>query len=352
MADEKVTIIDVARESGVSKGTVDRVLHNRGEVSAKTKARVMEAIERLNFEPNLHASLLASRSPHIVACLLPEAAQGTYWEKIYLGALAGGEQVAPLGVRVQMFSYDQYSSTSFRDACAQVLESAPAGVVLPPLFKADALDFVASLSSRGIPYVYVDSKPEDPGYLSYYGMPMYKSGTLSAALLTERCAAADVDRVAMVRITRDKSRQSDPTFSRREGFLDYIGANYPHCVVESVFINPSDPSSIDSTLEEFFSSRPPFRFVVMFNSRVHLIAGYLASHPVEGRRVIGFDALDGNLKMLRDGVATILIAQHAELQSKNAVVTLADFLLRRKLPLRHDNYMHMDILTRFNQEDY
>ena len=33
---EKVTINDIARLTGLSKGTVDRVLHNRGEVSKKS----------------------------------------------------------------------------------------------------------------------------------------------------------------------------------------------------------------------------------------------------------------------------------------------------------------------------
>ena len=41
----KVTINDVARVAGVSKGTVDRVLHNRGEVSAKSKDKVLKVIE-------------------------------------------------------------------------------------------------------------------------------------------------------------------------------------------------------------------------------------------------------------------------------------------------------------------
>ena len=57
----KVTINDVARVAGVSKGTVDRVLHNRGEVSAKSKDKVLKVIEELGFKPNLHASLLASQ---------------------------------------------------------------------------------------------------------------------------------------------------------------------------------------------------------------------------------------------------------------------------------------------------
>ena len=41
-SDNKVTINDVARVAGVSKGTVDRVLHNRGEVSAKSRKRFLK----------------------------------------------------------------------------------------------------------------------------------------------------------------------------------------------------------------------------------------------------------------------------------------------------------------------
>ena len=69
--EEKVTIFDVARRAGVSKGTVDRVLHNRGEVSEKTVRKVRKAIEETGYEPNLYASLLATRTPFVIACLLP-----------------------------------------------------------------------------------------------------------------------------------------------------------------------------------------------------------------------------------------------------------------------------------------
>ena len=67
----KITIIDVARKAGVSKGTVDRVVHNRGEVSKKSAEKVKKAIEELRYQPNLYASLLASKKAHVIACLLP-----------------------------------------------------------------------------------------------------------------------------------------------------------------------------------------------------------------------------------------------------------------------------------------
>ena len=68
----KVTINDVAKAAGVSKGTVDRVLHNRGEVSRKSKEKVLKVIEELGFKPNLYASLLASQ-PRVALQVIQKA---------------------------------------------------------------------------------------------------------------------------------------------------------------------------------------------------------------------------------------------------------------------------------------
>ena len=90
----------------------------------------------------------------------------------------------------------------------------------------------------------------------------------------------------------------------------------------------------------------------MFNSRMHLIADFLGKHPVKGRRVIGFDNLDRNIAMLKEGVLDIIIAQHARGQSREAVRILSDHILKHKQPAVRDTYIHMDILTRLNIENY
>ena len=347
---KNITIIDVARKAGVSKGTVDRVLHNRGEVSARSAERVHKAIAELGYEPNLYASLLATKKNHLVACLLPKSVDGEYWDKLRIGFERGGENAAALGVETRIFQYDQYDHESFSAACETLLEAGPSGVVLPPLFKNDTLQFTERLHAAGIPYVYVDSRLEDEHYLAYFGMPTYRSGYLSAYLLTERCD--DVDEIAVIRIVRDKSRRSDPTLDRRSGFTDYVEEHFPECRVENVFIDPSAPESVTPTLEAFFAVHPSVRFVVMFNSRIHLASPYLESHPVPGRRVVGFDDLEQNMEALKSGAVTVLIAQHTEMQSMNAVATLVDSIVMRKAPTKRDNYMHMDILTALNQDNY
>ena len=61
MPTERITIRDIAEKAGVSAGTVDRVLHNRPNVSKKALDKVNNALKEMKYEPNAYASALANR---------------------------------------------------------------------------------------------------------------------------------------------------------------------------------------------------------------------------------------------------------------------------------------------------
>ncbi|MGW0808003.1 LacI family DNA-binding transcriptional regulator [Nonomuraea sp. NPDC002799] len=66
MPETRATIYTVARAAGVSAQTVSRVLNGTGQVSAKTRAAVLAAIEAQDYRPNaVGRSLRASRTPMI-----------------------------------------------------------------------------------------------------------------------------------------------------------------------------------------------------------------------------------------------------------------------------------------------
>ncbi|MEV0310890.1 LacI family DNA-binding transcriptional regulator [Nonomuraea fuscirosea] len=66
MAEAKATIYTVARAVGVSAQTVSRVLNGTGQVSEKTRAAVLAAIEAQGYRPNaVGRSLRASRTPMV-----------------------------------------------------------------------------------------------------------------------------------------------------------------------------------------------------------------------------------------------------------------------------------------------
>ncbi len=345
---QKATINDIARLTGLSKGTVDRVLHNRGEVSRKSYEKVMQVIRELGYEPNLYASLLARGERHKLVLLFPDHPKGSYWELATAGEVKAQAALKPLSIVTEQVHYNQYSADSFREACARVLEAQPSGVVIAPMFQKETQVFAQQLFSRGIPYALVDTKLEMPGYLAFFGIPAYKSGYLCADLLT---GGEPVKEVLIVRIMRDKDRQSDPTVMRRAGFMDYMREHNPACTVRSLFIDPSDPTATDDALDAFFQEFPSVRHIVMFNSRIHLIVPFLERHP-RARRVVGFDNLSANLAALRRGTVTALVAQHPDEQVFLAIQALADKIVFQRLPSCTDNYLHMDVLLRYNAEDY
>ena len=58
---KKSRIKDIARIAGVSIGTVDRVIHNRGEVAEKTRLKVERILKDTNYSPNVMAQVLKSK---------------------------------------------------------------------------------------------------------------------------------------------------------------------------------------------------------------------------------------------------------------------------------------------------
>ncbi|MBR2228148.1 MAG: LacI family DNA-binding transcriptional regulator, partial [Bacteroidales bacterium] len=109
---DKITINDIARRTGLSKGTVDRVLHNRGEVSKKSYAKVMDAIHELGYEPNVFASILAKGGSQLVAILIPTYEKGSFWELAASGIDKAAEGTGTIGIRIESFGYDQYDIES------------------------------------------------------------------------------------------------------------------------------------------------------------------------------------------------------------------------------------------------
>ena len=69
---EKIRIKDIAMRAGVSVGTVDRVLHERPNVSESARKKVEEALKEMNYQPNMYASALAYNRSYTFYVLIPK----------------------------------------------------------------------------------------------------------------------------------------------------------------------------------------------------------------------------------------------------------------------------------------
>ena len=116
---KRVRIKDIADKVGVSTGTVDRVLHNRGNVAADVKAKVLKAVEELGYERNHLASALAYNRTMKVAVLLPNPKMDPYWTQTDKGVLKAAKFVQNYGLVLDIIHFDLFDPTSFAN-CAKI----------------------------------------------------------------------------------------------------------------------------------------------------------------------------------------------------------------------------------------
>ncbi len=74
---------EIAREAGVSRSTVSRVLNQHPNVSKKARERVLSVTERLNFQPNLAARSLAAGRTRILGLVIPMRVPALFTDPYY-----------------------------------------------------------------------------------------------------------------------------------------------------------------------------------------------------------------------------------------------------------------------------
>jgi LacI family transcriptional regulator len=87
-----VSIQDVARHANVSISTVSRVLNRRNIVNDKTRRRVEQAIQELNYRPNVFARGLMLQQSNILGLVLPDI-HGEFYSEIIRGANARAREL-------------------------------------------------------------------------------------------------------------------------------------------------------------------------------------------------------------------------------------------------------------------
>ena len=76
------TLKDVAREAGLTVGTVSRILNNRGYISSNAREKVEEAMKKLNYRPNEVARSLHGKSTNTIGLIVPHIKHPYFAETI------------------------------------------------------------------------------------------------------------------------------------------------------------------------------------------------------------------------------------------------------------------------------
>lgn len=334
--------------SGVSTGTVDRILHNRGKVSEEAQKKVEKVLKEIDYHPNLIARSLALKKNYRFITLIPSYAEGEYWDKFYQGIDKAEQELFSYNVEIERMCFNQYDKSSF-DALIPMIEEADCqGVIIATLFRESVVKLTNRLDQQEIPYVLIDAFIENTNCVAYYGTNSYDSGYIAGRLLFEQIHPDD--NIAIFRFIRKGEMQITQVMKREEGFRDYLESRNFNGRIYSVQLHADEPKENAVILEEFKKTHKEVNTGIIFNSRAHLLGKYFRQTG-EQFRLIGYDVIEANVNCLESGHITHLIAQRPEVQGFNSVRALFRHLVLKE-KVEQINYMPIDILMKENINYY
>ena len=72
MPANRVTLKDLAQQTGLSTGTISRALADHPDISTETKTRVRDAAQAISYIPNYRARYLRAKHSQLIALIVPE----------------------------------------------------------------------------------------------------------------------------------------------------------------------------------------------------------------------------------------------------------------------------------------
>jgi DNA-binding LacI/PurR family transcriptional regulator len=172
------TMKDVARMAGVTQPTVSHVINGTASISKEVSEKVLEVIGKLNYRPNELARGLKTNTSKTIGIVTPDITNS------YYACIA--KEIETLLVKkgyIVFLSNTDYNRTSEQNVVDKLLRYNVDGILI--LCEFLNREPLKHLEAYGIPVVFLDDKPEEPGGCRI-STDNEKGGYLAAKHLVDR----------------------------------------------------------------------------------------------------------------------------------------------------------------------
>lgn len=341
--DTKYTIKDIAELAGVSKGTVDRVLHQRGKVSNKALEKVEKVLKEIDYQPNPIARNLKNNKIYNICVLLPDPKEDAYWKPAVQGIKDAAKEFKPFGIVVKRFYYHPSGPSSFLEKSQEALNSNPDVLLMAPLFQKEALEIFTNCQEKKVLVALFNNFIDAFNTESFIGQDLFQSGRVAASLIDKMVVQKNT--VAILHLDIEAHMKL-----KENGFKTYFEEKENHPKIKTFCLETSDKDIFTKEASNILQNDPKISAIFITNSKSYLFL-QATENLVKDVTIVGYDLLNENIEYLRDGSIDFLIHQKPKRQAYLGVGHLAEHFLFGK-PIPSKNLLPIDIITPENVSYY
>lgn len=331
-----MTVKEIADIAGVSIGTVDRVLHERGRVSKATRERIEAIVRKHDYKPNPIARHLKLGREYRFVALMPGAENDEgYWSIALEGVRLAAAGIAAFGVSVELVTFNRDNKGAAIKALESISMQGLDGLLAAPVEPGELGPALGRLCAM-LPVVFFDAETSKAEPLTSIIQDPLRSGLLAGRLLDSFCPR----RYSPRRFALVNPHPRDEHLARRmEGVASYFSV-FPEDERPALIRVSIDGGSRAAAAElDILSAAEPFDGVVVVNAQVAEITGALEPRP----HIVGYDLVPVNVSFLRAGRIDALISQDPAFQAGEGLRALYRSVVLGESPATRELRAPLDV---------
>lgn len=333
------TLKEIANIAGVSRGTVDRVLNNRGSVNPETARKVREIVRALDYHPNKAGTTLAAQKKRYRIGVILFGENHPFFDEVVDGVNQKAAQLADYGVTTIMRRVD-YNAQAQLDAIDALVADGIHGLMLAPYNDDRIRQRIDALTTQQIPVITVNTDIEGSSRLAYVGSDYYEGGRIAAglfALMTEGPMHLGI-------VTGSEGILCHT--ERIRGLRSVLEESYSRIQITDTIENHDDEIMSYNVTSDLLTRHPEINALFFVAGGVY---GGCRAVRESGRpiKIVSFDEVPTTLELVRSGVIQATISQQPHKQGSRSLNLLFEYLTSGSLPTEPDPVEH-SILIREN----
>ncbi len=310
----KVTVKGLAKAAGVSRGTVDRVLHNRGAVKPEVAERVRQLARELGYVPNRAGRALAAfKTPIRIGAMLASIGN-PFFDEVKLGISQAEEEFADLGLEVVLKEVEGYVESRHLEAIDYLVDHGCKALCLHTINTPAIQAKINELADQGIVVVLLNTEVENVRRLCYVGSNYSLAGATCAGMLS-MCRHADPLNILIVSGSHLNLGHNQRIQAFRHE-LERMQVNFK--ILGMLESNDSDIEAQKVTAD-FLKAHPEVNCVYVTGSGVWGVGSALIAHGDRSIIGIAFDEYYSNRQLLKEDILKFVVCQQPARQGYHAV---------------------------------
>jgi len=320
-------IKQIADRLGISIGTVDRALHNREDVSAKTRDRVLAMARKLNYTPNVAARNLKLNRHFRIGVFLPEQIS-SFFDPVRAGIRAAAESGVSVNVEVLFHSYPR-----LREGDVKAMEDHDwkqfDGIIVAPGNPAKLALICQTAEQENKPIVFVATDAGRAHRLSSIAVESLVSGGIAAELLGQIIPAARTVAV----MTGDLQIQDHA--DKLRGFAATLATLAPHLNMAPAIEQHESPRYAHKSTLKLLRQQPNLGGIYINTANsLPVIAALSESGRLGKVKVIATDLFPEIAQLIESGQVFATLHQRPFTQGRMAFEVLSRYLVQGATPNR------------------